>query len=95
MTPAGVANPTPCLALDIGGTKAEAAVVTPEGVILRRERADVKAAGSQLFERIVELLARLRGDDEVSSLGVACVITDDPALAREVVTRSSPTGAGR
>ena len=72
MTPAGVANPTPCLALDIGGTKAEAAVVTPEGVILRRERADVKAAGSQLFERIVELLARLRGDDEVSSLGVAC-----------------------
>jgi glucokinase len=72
MTPPGVVTTTPCLALDIGGTKAEAAVVTREGVMLRRDRIDVRAAGDQLFERICELLSRVRGDDDVTSLGVAC-----------------------
>ena len=72
MTPAGVGTATPCLALDIGGTKAEAAVVTREGVLLRRDRIDVKTAGDQLFERIVELLAHVRDDNDVTSLGVAC-----------------------
>ncbi len=72
MTPAGVTPVTPCLALDIGGTKAEAALVTPQGVVLRRDRVDVKAAGVDLFERVVELLATVCGRDEVSSLGVAC-----------------------
>lgn len=38
---------------------------------------------------------RVEDLERMTSLGVACVITDDPALAREVVTRSSPTGAGR
>jgi glycerophosphoryl diester phosphodiesterase len=32
--------------------------------------------------------------ERMRSLDVACIITDDPALAREVVTRSRPTGAG-
>ena len=72
MTPPGVAHATPCLALDIGGTKAEAALVTRDGATVRRERIDVKSAGDQLFEHIDELLTRVRGDDEVTSLGVAC-----------------------
>lgn len=72
MTSPGVANAIPCLALDIGGTKAEAAVVTREGVVLRRDRLDVKLAGDQLFQCIVDLLARVRSGDEVSALGVAC-----------------------
>ncbi len=72
MNSPGMATAIPCLALDIGGTKAEAAVVTREGVILRRERLDVKRAGDELFEGISELLKRVRGVENVSSLGVAC-----------------------
>ncbi len=72
MTSPGMANAIPCLALDIGGTKAEVAVVTREGMVLRRDRVDVKQAGDQLFDEIVDLLARVRSGDEVSALGVAC-----------------------
>ena len=72
MNPPGVAPAIPCLALDIGGTKAEVAVVTRDGTVLRRSRLDVKRAGERLFEGIVELLELERGRDEVSSLGVAC-----------------------
>jgi glucokinase len=72
MMPTGVASATPCLALDIGGTKAEAAVVTRDGVVVRRERLDVKAAGAQLFDGISEMLEHVRADYQLSSLGVAC-----------------------
>jgi len=72
MTPPGVVAPTPCLALDIGGTKVDAAVVTSAGETIRRDRIDVKSAGDELFEHIDRLLERVRGDDAVSSLGVAC-----------------------
>jgi glycerophosphoryl diester phosphodiesterase len=33
--------------------------------------------------------------ERMVALDVACIITDDPALARSVVTRTSPTGADR
>ena len=33
--------------------------------------------------------------ERMSDVHVSCIITDDPALARAVVTRSSPTGTGR
>jgi glycerophosphoryl diester phosphodiesterase len=33
--------------------------------------------------------------ERMVALDVACIITDDPALARAVVTRTSPTGADR
>jgi glycerophosphoryl diester phosphodiesterase len=33
--------------------------------------------------------------ERMTALNVACIITDDPALAREVVGRASPTDAGR
>lgn len=72
MTPPGAASAAPCLALDIGGTKAEAALVNVDGVMLHRERLDVKASGENLFEDIVKLLARVRRDEMVSGLGVAC-----------------------
>jgi glycerophosphoryl diester phosphodiesterase len=38
---------------------------------------------------------RVEDLERMVALNVACIITDDPALAREVVTRSSPTGTGR
>ncbi|MBW4029851.1 MAG: ROK family protein [Acidobacteria bacterium] len=72
MTVPGAAHAAPCLALDIGGTKAEAAVVTREGILLRRARIDVKESGDRLFARIAELLERVRAGDDVTSLGVAC-----------------------
>jgi glycerophosphoryl diester phosphodiesterase len=33
--------------------------------------------------------------ERMAAINVACIITDDPALARAVVTRSSPTGTDR
>ena len=72
MTPPGMADAIPCLALDIGGTKAEVAVVTPRGEVVRRGRLDVPGSGERLFEDIVDLLARVRDGAPVSALGVAC-----------------------
>jgi glucokinase len=72
MTLPGMADAIPCLALDIGGTKAEVAVVTPKGEVVRRDRLDVQRAGDGLFEAIVELIARVKGDEELNDLGVAC-----------------------
>ncbi len=72
MTSLGMANAIPCLALDIGGTKAEVALVAPDGQMLRRDRLDVPAAGEGLFDAIVDLVRDVRDGDEVSSLGVAC-----------------------
>ncbi|NNN07836.1 MAG: ROK family protein [Acidimicrobiaceae bacterium] len=72
MTLPGMAKAIPCLALDIGGTKAEVAMVSREGLVLRRDRLDVQRAGVHLFDEIAGLLARVRADDEVSALGVAC-----------------------
>lgn len=71
MSPAGPLG-GPCLALDIGGTKVDAAVVTADGVILRREVIDVKAAGVRLFEELVDLVTRVRAGESVGRLGVAC-----------------------
>ena len=72
MTPTGVAEAAPCLALDIGGTKAQAAMISADGVIEGTDRVDVKSAGVDLFDAIVDLLARVRGERDVTSLGVAC-----------------------
>jgi len=61
-----------CLALDIGGTKAEAAVVRPSGEILVRERVAVAEAGDHLFEDISSLVGSLQQRFAVATLGVAC-----------------------
>ena len=69
--PTGVASATPCLALDIGGTKAEAAVVTRDGVVVRRERLDVRSAGAQLFKEISEMFERMCADRQLPAFGIA------------------------
>ena len=84
MNPPGVATAAPCLALDIGATKAEAALITREGTFLCRDRLDVKLAGDNLFSEVTDLLARVRADSEVSSLGVACA--GPMSLGGEVVS---------
>jgi glycerophosphoryl diester phosphodiesterase len=58
---------------------------------------------ADVLERALELeldvnvwtVNRVEDLERMVALNVACIITDDPALAREVVTRSSPTGTGR
>jgi glucokinase len=61
-----------CLALDIGGTKVEAAVVAPDGSLFRRERLNVAERTADLFDAIVALVRRVRGDDPLNVMGVGC-----------------------
>jgi glucokinase len=70
MTAAGVAtNATPCLALDIGGTKVDAAVVWSDGRMENRERILV-ADQTDLLSATVALLKRVRADFPIDVLGV-------------------------
>lgn len=73
MTDAGVAKlAAPCLALDIGATKIEGALVSPDGRVENRERLLVHDLGADLISPIVEMLRRVAADDSVSLLGVGC-----------------------
>lgn len=73
MIDVGVADDaTPCLALDIGGTKIEGALVHPDGVVLARERLNVRDLGSDLLSPIVAMLNRIARGKSVKLLGVAC-----------------------
>lgn len=62
----------PCLALDVGATKVEAAVVGTDGVVQRRERLLVDEYRDRLFESTVALVERVRADDNFEFLGVGC-----------------------
>ena len=61
------------LALDVGGTKVAAAVVTDEGEVLRRAAAPTSASGDgdALFTRLMALAEDVRAGDEVVC-GVGC-----------------------
>ncbi|MHB8379597.1 MAG: ROK family protein [Acidimicrobiales bacterium] len=63
---------SPCLALDIGATKVEAAIVSADGSLVRRERLNVADHASHLFDAIGALTRRVLGDDDVSVVGVGC-----------------------
>jgi glucokinase len=71
----GVGSPDtahPCLALDIGASKAECAVVEGNATISRRERIEVGEQGDRLLEGIVDLVSRVRGRTPYRLLGVGC-----------------------
>jgi glucokinase len=68
----GAPSASSCLALDIGGTKVEVAIVAPDGSLIRRERLNVAERTADLFDAIVALVRRVRGDDQVKVLGVGC-----------------------
>ncbi len=57
------------IAIDIGGTKVAAGIVTAGGRLLRR--AAVPTAAASLFDDVCELVERVRGGDEVVC-GVGC-----------------------
>jgi glucokinase len=71
MTDAGAATfAAPCLALDIGATKIEGALVHPDGRVLNRERLLVHELGVDLIGPTADMLKRVAGDEPVTLLGV-------------------------
>jgi glucokinase len=68
----GALHASPCLALDIGASKVDVAVVDPDGLILSRGRVDVTAHGPDLFDAIVAEARDVLDGREVSVVGVGC-----------------------
>ena len=72
MTDAGAANlAAPCLALDIGATKVEAAIVHADGTLSRRARL-VDDDHDDLFAGIVEMARDVLVAEPVTVVGVGC-----------------------
>jgi glucokinase len=73
MTFAGVArNAPPCLALDIGATKVEAAIVHADGSLSRRERLVDDDHHDDLFAAIVAMARDVLVGEPVAAVGVGC-----------------------
>ncbi len=60
------------LAVDIGGTKIEAALVDREGTIAFRQRIETKSSDANLIGALGELLHEVRSHGSVSGVGVGC-----------------------
>ncbi len=73
MTKAGVArNAPPCLALDIGATKVEAAFVGGDGTLHARERILVAEHEENLIEAVIALSRAVMSSAPVKIVGVGC-----------------------
>jgi glucokinase len=68
----GAPGASPFLALDIGASKVDVAVVDRDGLIFSRGRVDVTAHSSDLFEAIVHESRSVLNGREVSAVGVGC-----------------------
>ncbi|HEV7959142.1 MAG TPA: ROK family protein [Acidimicrobiales bacterium] len=63
---------SPCLAVDIGASKVDVAVVRPDGSILVRDRLEVVDHPETLFDGIVQLARSALTDVSVDLVGVGC-----------------------
>ena len=73
MTPVGVArNAPPCLALDIGATKVEAALIDGEGTLRARSRISDADHHDDLITAVIELARRVMTEGPVEVVGVGC-----------------------
>ncbi|HVA71220.1 MAG TPA: ROK family protein [Acidimicrobiales bacterium] len=72
ITLGGARRASPCLAIDIGATKVEVAIVAPDGTISSRSRLVVAQHQADLFGALVELARRVRGDQAIELFGVGC-----------------------
>lgn len=63
---------SPCLAVDIGASKVDVAVVEPDGSIIARARLEVVDHAEKLFDGIVELVRDVQADVHVELVGVGC-----------------------
>src|ERR1700679_1808738 len=68
----GAPGASPCLALDIGASKVDVAVVDRDGVILSRGRVHVTSHSCDLFDAIVHESRGVLKGCEVSAVGVGC-----------------------
>lgn len=59
------------IALDVGGTKVDVAVVTPEGAVDHRARIDTQRAGATLFDQIRDAINNISLDSD-AMIGVGC-----------------------
>ncbi|WP_375390296.1 ROK family protein [uncultured Amnibacterium sp.] len=62
------------LALDIGATKLAVALIGPDGLVVRGDRAPTRRdEGPQaVLDRLLDLAQRVRGDAAITAAGVAC-----------------------
>jgi glucokinase len=73
MTDLGVArNAPPCLALDIGATKVEAAIVDADGILRSRSRINDADHHDDLITAVIELSRRVMAEGQVERVGVGC-----------------------
>ena len=73
MTDVGVArNAPPCLALDIGATKVEAALVDVDGTLRARSRINDADHHDDLITAVIELARRVMAEGPVEVVGVGC-----------------------
>ena len=73
MTSTGAAeSAVPCLALDIGATKVDAALVSVDGTVSSRRRLVVAEAGDDLFSAIRDMVSPLAREGSPGVVGVAC-----------------------
>ena len=72
MSPPATGVDSNCLALDIGGTKIEAAVVSAASGILARSRIDTDSRDPTLFEQVIKLVSSVRSGYDVGVMGVGC-----------------------
>jgi glucokinase len=73
MTDVGdVRSASPCLALDIGATKVEAAIVRPDGSIEFRDRLLVADYTDNLIDAIITMARRAVAHVPVQTVGVGC-----------------------
>jgi glucokinase len=63
---------SPCLAIDIGATKVDVALVEIDGEVVRRARLNVGEHHDDLFDAIVATVHEVRGRDLLEVVGVGC-----------------------
>ena len=68
----GARDASPCLALDIGASKVDVAVVDRDGRLHSRGRIDVSAHRSDLFDAIVEKSREILAGTGINVVGVGC-----------------------
>ena len=75
-------TPSATLAIDIGATKAEVALVSRAGGLTSRRRVEVASDANDLFDRIVVAVRELRQHADVDVCGVGCAgpMTNDGEL---------------
>jgi glucokinase len=73
MTPIGGARgASPCLAIDVGASKFDSAIVAPDGSFTRRRRMEVSQHPDRLFETLVSLVRDVAQGGSVEVIGVGC-----------------------